>query len=84
METKTNKVKNLIFCNKEDDFLELLRSGLDPNLEGGWPIRLAARCGCTTLVESLLQFGANPHLLSESGELRIMNLTYVPFLALLI
>lgn len=73
MESNTHKIKNLIYCNRENDFIELLRSGLDPNFEGGWPIRLAARYGCTTIVEQLLQFGANPHLLSESGELQLFN-----------
>lgn len=67
MENKIHKIKNLIICKNEDDFIELLRSGLDPNFEGGWPIRLAARYGCSSIVETLLQFGANPHLLSESG-----------------
>ncbi|CAB3231170.1 unnamed protein product [Arctia plantaginis] len=51
----------------EEEFVQLLRSGLDPNFEGGWPIRLAARYGCPAIVETLIQFGANPHLLSESG-----------------
>lgn len=69
MESNARKIKNLIFCNKDVDFIELLRSGLDPNFEGGWPIRLAARYGYTNIVETLLKFGANPHLLSESGEL---------------
>ncbi|RVE42736.1 hypothetical protein evm_012619 [Chilo suppressalis] len=46
---------------------ELLKDGLDPNLEGGWPIRLAARNGFYLIVKSLLQFGANPHLLSVAG-----------------
>ncbi|KAJ8726259.1 hypothetical protein PYW07_000957 [Mythimna separata] len=67
MESNARKIKNLIYCNKENEFRELLRSGLDPNFDGGWPIRLAARYGCTTIVETLLQFGADPHLLSASG-----------------
>ncbi|XP_026737896.1 uncharacterized protein LOC113501085 [Trichoplusia ni] len=67
METNSQKLKKIICDKKEDEFLEVLRSGLDPNFEGGWPIRLAARFGCTTIVEKLLQFGANPHLLSNSG-----------------
>nr|XP_049708212.1 uncharacterized protein LOC110375468 isoform X2 [Helicoverpa armigera] len=67
MESNIHKIKNLIICKKEEEFLEILQSGLDPNFEGGWPIRLAARYGCPTIVETLLQFGANPHLLSESG-----------------
>ncbi|KAH9645189.1 hypothetical protein HF086_005734 [Spodoptera exigua] len=67
MEHSKQKVKDLIHNHQEDDFIELLRAGFDPNLEGGWPIRLAARHGCTNIVEALLQFGANPHLLSESG-----------------
>lgn len=68
METNSQKLKKIICGKKEDDFLKVLRSGLDPNFEGGWPIRLAARFGCTTIVEKLLQFGANPHLLSNSGK----------------
>ncbi|KAF9411261.1 hypothetical protein HW555_009918 [Spodoptera exigua] len=68
MEHSKQKVKDLIHNHQEDDFIELLRAGFDPNLEGGWPIRLAARHGCTNIVEALLQFGANPHLLSESGK----------------
>ncbi|XP_022820975.1 uncharacterized protein LOC111352617 [Spodoptera litura] len=67
MENSKQKIKNLIHNHQELDFIELLRAGFDPNLEGGWPIRLAARHGCTDIVEALLQFGANPHLLSESG-----------------
>ncbi|KAJ8729525.1 hypothetical protein PYW08_001106 [Mythimna loreyi] len=67
MESKKLMIENLIYCNNDKDFRELLRSGLDPNFDGGWPIRLAARHGCTTIVETLLQFGANPHLLSASG-----------------
>ncbi|XP_026324241.1 uncharacterized protein LOC113233348 [Hyposmocoma kahamanoa] len=47
--------------------VELLSSGLDPNYEGGWPIRLAARLGSYSVVKSLIQHGADPHLLSESG-----------------
>lgn len=71
METNSQKLKKIICDKKEDEFLEVLRSGLDPNFEGGWPIRLAARFGCTTIVEKLLQFGANPHLLSNSGKLNL-------------
>ncbi|XP_035446508.2 uncharacterized protein LOC118273575 [Spodoptera frugiperda] len=67
MENSKQKIKNLIQNHQEFDFIQLLRAGFDPNLEGGWPIRLAARHGCTLIVEALLQFGANPHLLSESG-----------------
>lgn len=68
MAHNTYNIKYLIYCKKEDEFTELLRSGLDPNFEGGWPIRLAARYGCPTIVETLIRFGANPHLLSESGK----------------
>ncbi|KAF9812033.1 hypothetical protein SFRURICE_021390 [Spodoptera frugiperda] len=67
MENSKQKIKNLIQNHQEFDFIQLLRAGFDPNLEGGWPIRLAARHGCTLIVEALLQFGANPHFLSESG-----------------
>lgn len=68
MENKSNKIKCLIYTKQEEEFMQLLRSGLDPNFEGGWPIRLAARYGCPSIVEALIQFGANPHLLSESGK----------------
>lgn len=67
MERRSYSIKYLICHKKEDEFIDLIRSGLDPNFEGGWPIRLAARYGCSAVVETLIQFGANPHLLSESG-----------------
>ncbi|XP_075991529.1 uncharacterized protein LOC142986762 [Anticarsia gemmatalis] len=67
MENNSYKIKYLILSKMEEEFIELLLSGLDPNYEGGWPIRLAARYGCTNIVETMIQFGANPHLLSESG-----------------
>lgn len=63
-----NKIKQCIYCDNQAEMVELLNSGLDPNYEGGWPIRLAARLGSYSVVKSLIQYGANPHLLSESGE----------------
>lgn len=66
--TMENKIKRNIYCDNWSEMVELLISGLDPNYEGGWPIRLAARLGSYSVVNSLLQHGADPHLLSESGE----------------
>lgn len=63
-----NKIKQCIYCDNQAEMVELLNSGLDPNYEGGWPIRLAARLGSYLVVKTLIQYGANPHLLSESGE----------------
>lgn len=63
-----NKIKNCIYCDDEREISNLLNSGLDPNYEGGWPIRLAARHGSCSVVKALIQYGANPHLLGESGE----------------
>ncbi|CAG9784514.1 unnamed protein product [Diatraea saccharalis] len=67
MEINPLKIKTCILNNNEIEFTELLNNGLDPNLGGGWPIRLAARNGCHLIVKSLLQHGANPHLLSDAG-----------------
>ncbi|XP_013200416.2 uncharacterized protein LOC106143002, partial [Amyelois transitella] len=53
--------------NDATEMIQLLDSGLDPNFEGGWPIRLAARHGSCSIVKTLLDYGSNPHLLSESG-----------------
>ncbi|XP_053606168.1 uncharacterized protein LOC128672795 [Plodia interpunctella] len=61
------KIKNCIINNDEREVIMLIDSGLDPNLEGGWPIRLAARYGSYSVVKTLVQYGSNPHLLSESG-----------------
>lgn len=66
--TMENKIKRCIYCDNHAEMVELLISGLDPNYEGGWPIRLAARLGSCSVVKSLIQHGADPHLLSESGE----------------
>ncbi|KAG6446299.1 uncharacterized protein LOC115441010 [Manduca sexta] len=67
MENNRNKIKKYIVLNKVNKLTELLRGGLDPNFEGGWPIRLGARYGNWSIVKTLIQFGADPHLLSESG-----------------
>lgn len=50
------------------ELVEVLNSGWDPNSDGGWPIRLAARYGCCLIVETFIQHGADPHLVSESGK----------------
>ncbi|KAG6446298.1 hypothetical protein O3G_MSEX004387 [Manduca sexta] len=68
MENNRNKIKKYIVLNKVNKLTELLRGGLDPNFEGGWPIRLGARYGNWSIVKTLIQFGADPHLLSESGK----------------
>ncbi|KAL0849082.1 hypothetical protein ABMA28_013444 [Loxostege sticticalis] len=67
MENVSDKINSCIFNNDDRGFMELLNFGLDPNFEGGWPIRLAARQGSYSVVKALVQYGANPHLLSESG-----------------
>lgn len=69
MENIASKIKCSIHNKDEDKMIEMLSSGLDPNFEGGWPIRLAARKGCYSIVKTLLHFGANPHSVSESGKL---------------
>ncbi|KAM3959031.1 uncharacterized protein ACR2FA_006871 [Aphomia sociella] len=67
METRRDAFKHCIINNNETEVIEYLISGIDPNLEGGWPIRLAARYGHYAIVKILLQHGSNPHLLSASG-----------------
>ncbi|XP_063618222.1 uncharacterized protein LOC134791126 [Cydia splendana] len=67
MENKTDLIKNCIHNNDERKLSDLLSTGLDPNYEGGWPIRLAARLGAYSLVKTLLHYRANPHLLGDSG-----------------
>ncbi|XP_072936438.1 uncharacterized protein [Epargyreus clarus] len=67
MNTYSEKLKNSILCNDVTSMVELLHKGLDPNYEGGWPVRLAARLGSYSIVKILIQYGANPHLLGESG-----------------
>lgn len=62
-----NNVKILIVQNKLSDLIGILQSGLDPNFENGWPIRMAARHGFYNTVKTLIQFGADPHLLGEAG-----------------
>ncbi|XP_063838783.1 uncharacterized protein LOC135087876 [Ostrinia nubilalis] len=61
------KIMCCIINNDDKGFIELLNSGLDPNFQGGWPIRVAARQGSFLIVKVLVHYGANPHLLSESG-----------------
>ncbi|XP_023954725.1 uncharacterized protein LOC112058251 [Bicyclus anynana] len=56
-----------ILNSNERELSKLLNSGYNPNSEGGWPIRLAARHGLHSIVKLLMQYGANPHLLSEAG-----------------
>lgn len=65
---RVSYIKNLIMFQRAKDLIEVLNSGWDPNCEGGWPIRLAARYGCYYIVETLIQNGANPHLVSDSGK----------------
>ncbi|XP_059048775.1 uncharacterized protein LOC131852654 [Achroia grisella] len=67
MERSNYVFRNCIINNNESEIIEILNCGFDPNLEGGWPIRLAARHGRYSIVKLLLQHGANPHLLSASG-----------------
>lgn len=63
-----DKLKSLIISNNEKEVVDLINKGFDPNCDGGWPIRLAARSGHYSLVKRLIEFGASPHLLSESGK----------------
>lgn len=74
MEINGAKLKQIIVNNNEDELMNMLNSGLNPNFEGGWPIRLAARYGSYSIVKALIQFGANPHLLGESGKININNI----------
>lgn len=67
MALDSNFVRNLIMFKREKEIKETLHSGWDPNMEGGWPIRLAARYGCCSIVETLIKYGANPHMLSDTG-----------------
>ncbi|KAJ0181753.1 hypothetical protein K1T71_002475 [Dendrolimus kikuchii] len=67
MDIHITKLKEIIVSNNEEELIHWLNSGLNPNFEGGWPIRLAARYGFYSIVKALIQFGANPHLLGESG-----------------
>ncbi|XP_041980569.1 uncharacterized protein LOC121734176 [Aricia agestis] len=62
-----DKLKSLILGNNEKEIIETIKRGFDPNYGSGWPIRLAARNGHYSLVKKLIEFGASPHLLSESG-----------------
>lgn len=72
--TMENKIKKSIYCDNEREIIDLLNSGLDPNYKSGWPIRLAARHGAFSVVKALIQYGANPHLLSEAGKLNYTNI----------
>ncbi|CAK1549800.1 unnamed protein product [Leptosia nina] len=67
MERSRDKLRKSILSNNEREVKDLLSNSLDPNYEGGWPIRLAARQGCCGLVKLFLRYGANPHLKSDSG-----------------
>ncbi|XP_038215169.1 uncharacterized protein LOC119834733 [Zerene cesonia] len=67
MERNRDKLRNAILSNNDREVFDLLSNCLDPNFEGGWPIRLAARLGFYSLVKLFVRYGANPHLLSESG-----------------
>ncbi|XP_073941163.1 uncharacterized protein [Choristoneura fumiferana] len=67
MEINSSIIKNSIYTDDHQKISELLSAGLDPNYEGGWPIRLAARYGSYSIVKTLLQHRANPHLLGDSG-----------------
>lgn len=77
MERNREKLRNSIINHNEREIVDLLTNFLDPNYEGGWPIRLAARLGFYNLVKLFIRFGANPHLLSESG---IMSQRYLIWL----
>lgn len=68
MERHKEDVKFNILNGNERELRKLLNSGFNPNVEGGWAIRLAARHGLHSIVKLLMQYGANPHTLSEAGE----------------
>lgn len=68
MERHKEKMRNLIVGNNEREIMDLLQNGFDPNFENGWPIRLAARYGLQSIVKLFIQFGANPHILSDAGK----------------
>lgn len=68
MDSSRYRIKKCILQNNEGELVKLLKSGFNPNHEGGWPIRLAARHGLYPIVKLLMQYGANPHLISEAGE----------------
>ncbi|CAK1603304.1 unnamed protein product [Parnassius mnemosyne] len=67
MDCNRYRIKTCILEKNETDLVDLLNRGFNPNLEGGWPIRLAARHGLHSIVKLLIQYGANPHLISEAG-----------------
>ncbi|XP_013133591.1 PREDICTED: uncharacterized protein LOC106099569 [Papilio polytes] len=67
MDSSRYRIKKCILQNNEGELVKLLKSGFNPNHEGGWPIRLAARHGLYPIVKLLMQYGANPHLISEAG-----------------
>lgn len=68
MDNNLDTINRIILTNNEEQMLELLNLGLDPNYKNGWALRLAARHGSCGVVKILIQFGANPHLLSETGK----------------
>lgn len=70
MERNKEKLRNFIINNNAREVTELLQNGFDPNFENGWPIRLAARYGLQSIVKIFIQFGANPHILSEAGKMQ--------------
>ncbi|XP_062524165.1 uncharacterized protein LOC101737546 [Bombyx mori] len=67
MDVCSSTIRDLIIHDNIDGIIEFLRSGLNPNYKGGWPIRLAARHGLFAVVKLFIQFGADPHLLSGTG-----------------
>ncbi|VVD05835.1 unnamed protein product [Leptidea sinapis] len=67
MERNKDKLRRNIISNNEREVYELLNTSIDANYEGGWPIRLASQHGLYNIVRLFIRFGANPHLLSESG-----------------
>ncbi|XP_045764699.1 uncharacterized protein LOC123866944 [Maniola jurtina] len=67
MDRHKESLKFNIINSNERELTKLLNSGFNPNFQGGWPIRLAARHGLHSIVKLLMQYGANPHLLSEAG-----------------
>lgn len=78
MERSKEKLRNNIINNNEGEVQEALNAGLDPNLEGGWPIRLAARYGLYSMVKLFILYGANPHILSEAGRPTIYIVLRLP------
>ncbi|XP_068621471.1 uncharacterized protein [Battus philenor] len=67
MDSSRSTIKKCILQKNKKLLVDLLTKGLNPNFEGGWPIRLAARHGLYSIVKLLIQHGADPHLISEAG-----------------